>query len=1077
MNSRYLASSRRLLVQCIFSSLALMFFGLSANAQNQFGQITGLILDSSGGSIVGADVTITNQQTGVQSKTVTNGDGNYNVTSLVPGMYNVAASKAGFGTVVNQNVRLDVAQIARVDITLQVGQVSQQVEVKASGILLQTESATIGSVVPESGVVNLPLNGRDFLQLATLTPGTNSAGINQNFFGLPTNNLNINGMRTSAAMYVIDGADVMEQYDSGTPYTPAPDAIQQFKVDTNNMTAEFGNGGAIVNVVLKSGTNQFHGNVYEFLRNDALDGSNYFALSKPKLRQNQFGGTLGGPIWKNKLFFFGDYQGTRINGGTTFDSVVPTPALEGGDFSGLPQIHDPYTGQPLLNNQIPAGEISPQAAYFLPYYPAANSPDGTYVSSGNSTTNDNQFDVRIDYNFRDHDHFNLTYGQQLISLFSPGPFPQNGASNATSQLYFTNIGWTHTFGPTVVNQAHISYGRAVANTNGQDIGGVNATVASGIGGFDSTSAIYPGTPQMAISGFQTISGYPFLPLLQIYYHYNVGDNLTKVMGKHTVQIGGDWRQYDGFDLNGAWSRGLFSFTGTYTGNAFADYLYGVPFLSYRSFPRQLFGSYSPSEDLYVQDTWKATPRLTLLGGFRWDIIHPPTYLHNAFASVDPVSDQIIVSSNSKGEINTTAQLVTPIILPIFQSRIVPSSVAGLPRSLGFTDWRAFSPRLGLAYQLAPDLVVRGGYGIFYPLKQGNQTLSTGAGNPPFIADETSNFNSTPIPDKTLANIFPPSTPGSVQLTPLTIFDRDPHQPDPYMQEWNLAVQKSIGQALSFQLAYVGSKGTKLTYSYPINIPPPGPGSIQARRPNTFFSEGNYLSDIGTASYNALQVTAETRSWHGLYLLSAYTWGKSMDNQSSDDQTSTVQDPTNLRSEWGISDFNLASRFTLASTYQLPTFANSDRLVRGVFGNWMLSNIITLQTGTPVTLTLATDPANTGTTMRPNQSSNGNSSHPTINQWFNPAAFSVPAAFTYGNASRNTVTGPPLKDWDLGLSKEFPLSHLWESTQRFQFRGEFFNFTNTPPFGQPDGGVQDATFGRVLSAGAPREVQLSAKILF
>ena len=235
-----------------------------------------------------------------------------------------------------------------------------------------------------------------------------------------------------------------------------------------------------------------------------------------------------------------------------------------------------------------------------------------------------------------------------------------------------------------------------------------------------------------------------------------------------------------------------------------------------------------------------------------------------------------------------------------------------------------------------------------------------------------------------------------------------------------------------------------------------------------------MSDIGTASYNALQVTAETRSWHGLYLLSAYTWGKSMDNQSSDDQTSTVQDPTNLRSEWGISDFNLASRFTLASTYQLPTFANSDRLVKVVFGNWMLSNIITLQTGTPVQLTLATDPANTGTTMRPNQSGNGNPRHPTINQWFNPAAFSVPAPFTYGNASRNTVTGPPLKDWDLGLSREFPLSHLWESTRRFQFRGEFFNFTNTPPFGQPDGGVQDATFGRVLSAGAPREVQLWPK---
>jgi hypothetical protein len=1077
MNARWLTATYGVFANFLIITSLSLFVLQNAKAQNQFGQITGLVVDASGGSVPGADISISNQQTGINTKTVTNHDGNYTVTSLLPGTYNVTASKMGFSTITQNGVRLDVAQVARVDISLTVGQVSQEVEVKASGVLLQTENAAIGNVVPESAVVNLPLNGRDYLQLATLVPGTNSAGINQQFFGMPTNNLNINGMRESASSYVIDGADVMEQFTSGTPYTPAPDAIQEFKVETNNMTAEFGGGGAIVNVVLKSGTNRFHGDVFEFLRNDALDGSNYFAVSKPELRQNQFGASLGGPILKNKLFFFGDYQGTRIVQGTTFNSIVPSAAQKGGDFSGLPQIMNPYSQAPLAGNKIPAGDLSPQAAYFLPFFPAANSPGGTYVRTATGSNSVNQFDARIDYQLHDKDLFTLTYGQQLGTILDPGPYPLNGATNGNSQAYFTNMGWTHTFGPSLVNQASFSYARAVAYTTGQGIGGTNDTVASGIGGFDDTSALYPGTPNFAISGFTGLSGYDFLPLPQIYYHYNIGDALTKTIGNHTIQLGGDWRLYSGFNLNGAHSRGDFTFTGTYTGNAFADFLYGVPFSSGRSFPRQLFGIYPRNQDLYVQDTWKAAPRLTIIGGFRWDIIHPPTYMHNTYASTNTVTNQIVVASNSKGQIDTTAQLLTPLILPLFQSLIVPSSSVGLPNSLVYTDWHAFAPRLGIAYQLDHDFVLRAGYGIFYPMNQSNQTVSTGAANPPFIADENSNLNSTPIPDKTLANIFPPTTVGNIQLTPVTTFQIDPHQPDPYIQQWNVALQKSIGGVLSVQAAYVGSKGTKLTFSLPANVPLPGPGDIQSRRFNTFFSEAYYISNIGTSSYNALQMTAETRGWHGLYFLGAYTWGKSLDNQSSDDQGSPVQDPNNIDREWGISDFNLASRFTLASTYDLPFFANSGRLVKGALGGWSLSNIITLQTGPVFTPSIATDPANTGTTMRPDQSGNGNLGNRNIQHWFNYAAFSVPAPYTYGNASRNTVTGPPLKDWDLGLSKSFPIGHLWEETQRLQFRGEFFNFTNTPPFGLPDAGIQDATVGRVLTAGAPREVQFSLKVLF
>jgi hypothetical protein len=616
----------------------------------------------------------------------------------------------------------------------------------------------------------------------------------------------------------------------------------------------------------------------------------------------------------------------------------------------------------------------------------------------------------------------------------------------------------------------------LSDTKPAKVIGTNYTQQAGIGGFEDTSAEYPGPRTLAISGYSTITGYPFLPLGQTYNHYNVGDVLSKVVGKHTIQFGGDARWCARFNYNGAWSRGDFTFTGVYTGDAFADFLYGLPFQGERSFPRNLFGTYQRNQDLFVQDTWKVLPRLTLIAGLRWDINHPNTYLRNTYASTNPYTNQIIVASNAQGQIDTTAQQVTQIVLPLFQWLIVPSSEVGLPNSLVYTDWHAFAPRVGLAYQLGHSVVVWAGYGIFYPLTQGNQQVSTGIVNPPFIVDELSNFNTTPVPTKTLANMFPPTAPGQFILTPPTFFQINPVQPDAYIQEWNVSLQKSLGNALSLQTSYVGSKGTDLTFVLPINVPAPGPGDIQSRRQNTGFSEGTYLSNDDTSSYNALQITAETRAWHGLYLLGSYTWGKSLDNQSGDDQGSPVQDPTNVRNEWGVSDFNIASRFTLSSTYQLPLLADRSAWIRTTLGGWSMSNILTLQTGPVFTPTISTDPANTGTTERPNRIASGRLSNPTINEWFDVSAFTVPTLYTYGDSARNVLTGPKLKNWDFGLFKTLALSRVSERV-RLQFRGEFFNFTNTPAFGLPVTNIQSPAAGKFLSAGAPHEVQLSLKLLF
>jgi hypothetical protein len=1055
-----------------------LFFAVRPlHAQVQFGQITGLITDPSGAVVPAATVTVNSQQTGVKKSAETNANGEYTITPLIPGVYDVTVAKAGFKSATHSGIILDVAQTARVDVALEVGQVSQEVTVKSAGELLQTERASVGNVVAEAGVVNLPLNGRDYLQLATLVPGMSSSSLNTIFYTLPENILYFNGMRASAINYVIDGSDVMEQWTSGSPFTPPPDAIQEFKVETNSMSAEYGNGGSVINAVLKSGTNKYHGDVYEFLRNNALNARNTFSPTVPATKQNQFGFTLGGPIKKDKLFFFGDYQGTRVVNGVTKNDIVPTAAEKIGDFSALStSLVNPYTGVAFTNNQVP---VSTQAAYLMQFYPSPNTPQGTFVWSPNSTSRVNQFDIRMDGQMRSKDSFTATWSYDKVYTYTAGSFPNNGATYGPSLIQFGNASWTHNFGAAMVNQVHVAYERTTAYETGQGIG-TNYTVQAGIGGFGLTSLAYPGPPNLSITGFTTLSGYDFVPLPQTYNQFNTGDMLTLIKGKHTLQFGADARWYAGFNLNGAHSRGDFTFTGVYTGNAFADFVYGVPYSGGRSFPRNWFGSYEQSFDSFVQDTWKVTPRLTLIGGLRYDLMPPNTSLNNSYASLNPYTNQIIVASDKNGNINTNGQQVEQFLIPLFQSYIVPSSKVGLGPSLAYTDYTSFGPRLGIAYQAKHGFVVRTGYGVFYLLNQTNQTISSGIVNPPFLADETGIFNTTPVPTKNLGTFFSPQVVGQpLNLSPLTFFWLDPNERRPYVQEWNASVQKLIGSALTVQASYVGSKGTKLTFSAPENVPLPGPGAIQSRRMNQNFSGGNLISTQGLSSYNALQVTAETRSYHGLYLLGAYTWSKSLDNQSGDSQGTPVQDPNNLPAEYGISSFNLPQRLTLSSTYALPFLRNRPGYVGTAFGGWTMSNIITLQDGSPFTVVPATSPANTGTSMRAERIANGKLANPTINEWFDLTAFTTPPLYTYGNAARDILSGPGTRNWDFSLFKDFRVSRLGEGA-RIQFRGEFFNFTNTAHFALPGatiGSPEPASAGKITSAGAPRQIQLVLKIIF
>jgi len=690
-----------------------------------------------------------------------------------------------------------------------------------------------------------------------------------------------------------------------------------------------------------------------------------------------------------------------------------------------------------------------------------------------------QGDIRIDHQLKPSHRLSFSYSLQNGSFAYAGAYPDNGGTDGPYRTQLANLEWTWNVSPTKVNSAHLSYQRTHSFITGQGIG-TNYTEQADIGGFELTSLTYPGFPNFSIAGYQGLNGIPFIPLYQTYDQYNFADVLAWIKGKHTIEIGGDARLDDSYQTLAAWERGSFNFTGQYTGDGFADFLLGVPFQGARGFARDEYGFYDRDQDLFVDDSWKVTRRFTATLGLRWDIIHPYTPMSLFNASTNPYTNQIVVASNSKGQINTNTQQVESFLIPIYASRIVLSSQVGLGPSLAHMDNHAFAPRVGLAYELAHGFVIRAGYGIFHPLAQMNQVASVGEINPPFIQDETGNFNSTPVPTKTLANMFPTLTSESsstlaADLGPPTFFQLDPRRTDPYLQEWNFSMQKALGQMISVQASYVATKGTHQFFSNQDNVPLPGPGDIQSRLPNTFFGEGTLFDTAGLSNYSALQLTAETRNWHRLYLLGAYTRGKSLDDESGDLQNSLVQDPNNLRAEYGISDFNIASRFTLSSTWNMPFLKNRKDLLGRLGGGWTMSNIITLQTGLPYTPSIGTDPANTGTPMRPDRLGSGILANPTVNEWFDYTAFTAPTCYCYGNSARNVLSGPGLRNWDFSLSKEFTI----RESLRLQFRAEFFNLTNTPAFGLPNTDVQagPGVSGAIFSAGPPREIQFALKLYF
>lgn len=1076
-------------------SLVLIFIVLCAAAAPLFGQtaqVTGLIADPAGMVVPGAEVSVTNIETGVKRTATTNELGYYTVPFLIPGTYEIAAQKAGFKSVTHTGIRLEVAQVARLDFQLEVGQIVERVTVVSEAPLLASESAAIGQVIGNKKILDLPLNGRTFTQLATLVPGAVSQGTDSS---MESPKLSINGLRVSKTVFMIDGGIVTSQYFDGSTIVPSVDAIQEFSVQSNSFSAEYGEGAAVVNISLKSGTNELHGSAFEFLRNQVLDSRNFFDTTgvRPPLKQNQFGFTLGGPltiprVWrgKDRTFFFMDYEGTRLRRATTATTLTPSAAMRRGDFSELKTaITDPSTTRADPNrpgsfirdafpgNIIPADRLASQATYFLQFYPLPNTANSYYTYAPPRRNTGDRFDTRIDQRFSDADSLNGSYTFQSSLTFTPGRFPQNGAVDLDLRKQRFSLTENHSFNASTINELRLGYVRSRFLRTQQGLG-TNYTVQSGIGGFEEHSREFPGFPGLGINNYLSFDPGAFVPISYRDNKYEIMDSVTLIRGRHTFKAGVSLRRYDTATTNSARSRGDFTFNGTYTTNSFGDFLLGLPYQGRRTFPRNLFGI-KPirNEHFFFQDDWKLTTRLTLNLGLRYELNHPVEVLHNQAASTDPVLRQVVVASDSQGKITYSGQQVGPFLYPLFADVIVPASKVGLGRNLTNLDRNNFAPRLGLAWRpFGTSLVLRAGYGVFYGLIQGNRLESTGIVNPPFLADELSNFNTTPTPTKTLANMFPPITQG-LSLVPLNFFQIDPNNRDPYFQQWNFTVQKVVWDVLSLEGAYVANKGTKIEFSRYVNVPAPGPGNVQDRRLWTRFASGSYVEDSAGSTYNALQLKAEIKSWRGFAVLASYAYGKSLDNLSGDVQGAPSQNPANTSLEKGPSDFDIRHRFVTSGNYALPFGKGHKGVAWGVVRDWELGSILTLQSGGPFSPGLSSDTANTGIVLRPDRVGRGQVANRTLDMDFDASAFRVPAQYMYGNAGRNILYRRGSRNWDFVVLRNFRFTER----MNLQFRGEFFNITNTPSFGGPVSNIQASNVGKITSAGEPRDIQLGLKLSF
>lgn len=1077
-----------------------------ASGQTTQGEIVGTVRDPQGSSVPGVAVSVTNTGTGLTRASTTADNGAFRFPALPTGVYELSAEKAGFAKVLVKGIEVVVNETRTVDTRMSIASQSTTVTVESAALLVNTESQHLGDVINETQVTALPLNGRNFAQLALLNSGVAAFGGGGGQQGGEggVSGYSSNGQRSSSNNFMVDGIDNNNYQAGSVSQLPSVDSIQEFQVQTNNYSSEYGrNSGSVVNLVTKSGTNQLHGSLYEFLRNDAVDARNFFANTNPELRLNQFGGTLGGPIIKDRTFFFGNYEGFRQIAGITRLTIVPTDPQRKGIFNGM---------------QLP---LDPVGAQMLNLYPEPNTSHGpnNFVSSPNLTDSTDQYLIKMDhrtsrndtitgrYSYSRYDIFNpFTPGQETTAVPGYGAFDYGGT-------HLFSLGYTRIISASSLNEARLGFSR---NTDYQynQKGPQAATYGFNTGWGPNSPLNLGNIPNLTMAGGLVSGGGAFsnlgsnnnIPTASAQNLIQVVDHFSHTTARHEWKFGGDIRNVRDNILYDLDFMGQISFTGSLNPqgivNPFADLAEGLPFSSLHFVGNPARSYRITSYDFYVQDTFKFRQNLTFNYGLRYEyntVIHDATGRATTWRSdrftqyLSPTADQTNLSV-------------------LEASGMVTESQTGLYNP----DYKNFAPRLGVAWSLGPKqlTVVRAGYGIFYDTVLG-QIPGNVLLNPPAMPDY---FNGAPF--ISWPNSFAPSGFPVITITPA-------HFPTPYSQAWNLDLQRQLPGQMLLEVGYVGSTGTHLprfrqidqayitqaqisaltpdviTRMELLGIPPSvaqflasqGPAAIPsiARVPYFGYPQIFQAENSVSSSYHGLQTKLSKRTGHGLSFGVAYTLAKSIDGASvfygSGANATTIfpQDNYNTRAEKGLSDFDIRHRFVANYVYQIPSLRHlASGMPRIIADGWQTTGIVTLQTGQPFSVLTGQSLSGTGLgNDRPDLIGNPNAGPHTVSQWFNTAAFTLNQPLTFGNAGRNIVTGPSFKSVDFALMKDTRI----KEAANIEFRAEFFNIFNHPNFALPANIESAPNFGVIsqtpdvaqnnvgLGSGGPRLIQFGLKFSF
>jgi hypothetical protein len=1088
---------------------------LSLSAQQITGIIRGTITDPSGAVIQGASVTARQAETGLSRSTTTDRNGNYVLLELPVGHYSLQVASTGFQEYVQNGVTLNVNETASVSPRLAVGSEKQQVLVSADAQLIEPTVTSMGKVVEQQELEDLPLNGRNFSQLGLLQPGVVplTPGVAEAGGSLRNGQAYaVNGQRPESNNFLIDGANNFNGVDGGFVLKPPVDAISEFRIITHSANAEFGGAlGSTTNLVTRSGTNRLHGTLWEFLRNDAVDANNYFAQEKEPLKQNQFGASIGAPVRKDKTFVFGFYEGFRNRQGESELTTVPSVKQRSGDFSELcpegftegfcnnpqHQLFNVFANAPYPYNQVPPQQINSISKNLLSFFPLPNA--GTNLLSTTQTlrNDSDQFGVKVDHYLGPRDSLSFRY--MFYQLSQLDPLSPGGASvpgfpvgeDQRAQNFVAQE--THTFSPALIGVLRFSFlrnkflfGEREDHQPPSDFGFQ----------YEPSLDVATGPPFIQVNGYATV-GDPITGPRNTYENvFDYSASLTWVRGKHELKFGGGYQHQQINVLQGIATNGFFVFVPFPVTDAFASFLTGQPVVFLQGIGDFARGIRGNNGNGYVQDTYKVTSRFTINAGVRYELPAPYTEIHNRLSLFEP-------GKQSK-------------VLPDAPTGLLYPGDAGVPAGLIQTEKTAFAPRVGVAWDPSGDgkLLVTSSYAMFY------EPYYTGQGGPLQAPISAPPYLGTPqVSLPNFADPFNghPPAPGTFS-TPLTNLTLAPNLKLPYTQDWDLNVQRSFAADWLFELGYVGTKGTRLPRFIEANpavfIPgtengQPISNSSNADQRRLYsgctlkdapsvckFSSTGEIAGIAGSTYHALEASLRRRFSHGLALLTSYTWSKAIDDVSSFNITGSAakpvagendlaQDPFNLTAERGLSLFDARNRFVGSYEWALPFWNHSQNWYQWVLGGWQLNGIGTLMSGTPFTVFDSNDvsaqgsaPEITGfSAQRPDIVGNPNSGPRKVGSWLNDAAFhrldTVANAGQFGTEGRNVNFGPGYADLDLGTLKNFRVT---ESTH-LQFRAELFNMLNRANFRLPDCDISSPTFNHILAAQSPRQVQFALKFMY